>query len=162
MKRPLAIALIAAIAVTGLSCMHEPRDTAPADATSAAPPPGAPPAPVGATLLEGLGEHHFAITTAVPEANRWFDQGLMLTFGFNHDGAERSFLRATELDPDCAMCWWGAALVLGPHVNAGMDPASNAEAWRRLQKAVALAPKATPREQAFIRALSARYAEQPP
>ena len=49
---------------------------------------------------------------------RWFNQGLMLTFGFNHDAAERSFLKAAQLDPDCAMCWWGAALVLGPHVNA--------------------------------------------
>jgi hypothetical protein len=43
-----------------------------------------------------------------PEVQRWFDQGLMLTYGFNHDAAERSFLRATELDPECAMCWWGA------------------------------------------------------
>ena len=118
--------------------------------------------PLGATLLPGLGNYHFRITTRNPEAQRWFDQGLMLTYGFNHDAAERSFLRATELDPDCAMCWWGAALVLGPHVNAAMDPANNAKAWQRLQKAIALAPKATPREQAFIHALSARYADSPP
>jgi tetratricopeptide (TPR) repeat protein len=111
--------------------------------------------------MDGLGNYHFAIT-AKPEVHRWFDQGLMLTYGFNHDAAERSFLRATELDPDCAMCWWGAALVVGPHVNAGMDPTNNPTAWKRLQKAIALAPKATPREQAFIRALSARYAENPP
>src|SRR5690606_17893014 len=96
------------------------------------------------------------------EVQRWFDQGLALTYGFNHDAAGRAFLKAAELDPGCAMCWWGAALVLGPHVNAGMDPASNAHAWERLGKAVALAPGATPREQAFISALQARYAEQPP
>lgn len=116
----------------------------------------------GANLLEGLGDHHFPVTTKHPDVQRWFDQGLMLAYGFNHDAAERSFLKATELDPDCAMCWWGASLVLGPHVNATMDPADNVDAWQRLQRAHALAPKAGAREQAFIEALSARYAEQPP
>ncbi len=116
----------------------------------------------GATLLEGLGDHRFAVTSAHPEVQRWFDQGLMLAYGFNHDAAERSFLRAAELDPDCAMCWWGAALVLGPHVNATMDPADNGKVWQRLQKAVALAAKTSPREQGFIQALQARYAAEPP
>ncbi|HRO27273.1 MAG TPA: hypothetical protein PLD19_07540, partial [Luteimonas sp.] len=117
---------------------------------------------IGAHLLEGLGDYRFPVTSAHPEVQRWFDQGLMLTYGFNHDAAERSFLKATELDPDCAMCWWGASLVLGPHVNAGMDPADNADAWQRLQRARELAPGASEREQAFIEALSARYAETPP
>jgi tetratricopeptide (TPR) repeat protein len=122
------------------------------------PPPPVAAAPVGATLLQGLGNHKHAITTSQPEAQRWFDQGLMLTFGFNHDAAERSFLKATELDPECAMCWWGAALVLGPHVNAAMEPANNGKAWTRLQKARALAAKASEPERAYIEALSARYA----
>jgi len=117
---------------------------------------------VGATLLDGLGDYRFEVTTGHPDVQRWFDQGLMLTWGFNHDAAERSFLKATELDPDCAMCWWGAALVVGPHVNAAMDPAYNQRAWHRLQRAQALAPGATPREQAFIEALGARYAAEPP
>jgi tetratricopeptide (TPR) repeat protein len=160
MKRPLAIALIVAVALVGLFYMRKPREELPGPPTASAP-PSVPPGIVGATLLDGLGDYHFAIT-AKPEVHRWFDQGLMLTYGFNHDAAERSFLRATELDPDCAMCWWGASLVLGPHVNSAMDPANNAAAWKRLQKAIALAAKATPREQAFIRALSARYAENPP
>lgn len=93
---------------------------------------------------------------------RWFDQGLALTYGFNHDAAERAFLKATELDPACAMCWWGASLVLGPHVNAAMDPADAADAWARLQRARELAPAASEREQAFIAALAARYAADPP
>jgi tetratricopeptide (TPR) repeat protein len=157
MKRVLLIALVAAVAVGGLLYTRKPPQAPPAPGVASLPIQG----PVGATLLDGLGNYHFAIT-AKPEVHRWFDQGLMLTYGFNHDAAERSFLRATELDPNCAMCWWGAALVLGPHVNAAMDPANNATALKRLQKAIALAPKATPREQAYIRALSARYAENPP
>jgi len=116
----------------------------------------------GATLIPGLGAYHFPISSTNPDVQRWFDQGLMLTYGFNHDAAERSFLRAAAIDPECAMCLWGAALVLGPHVNAGMEPANNAKAWARLQRARALASKASAREQAFIEALSARYAEQPP
>jgi tetratricopeptide (TPR) repeat protein len=119
-------------------------------------------APVGATLLEGLQGHPFPVTSKHPDVQRWVDQAVMLTYGFNHDAAERSFLKAAELDPECAMCWWGAALVLGPHVNAGMDPANNAKAWDRLQRAQKLADRASPREQAYIRALSARYAENPP
>jgi hypothetical protein len=131
---------------------------------ASADPPVSPPemALVGAVLLEGLGDYSFPVASDHPEVQRWFDQGLMLSYGFNHDAAERAFLKATELDPECAMCWWGAALVLGPHVNAGMDPADNADAWNRLQRARALAPKAGERGQAFIEALSARYAEQPP
>jgi tetratricopeptide (TPR) repeat protein len=121
-----------------------------------------PAAPVGATLLDGLGSYEFRITTRVPDVQRWFNQGLMLTYGFNHDAAERSYLKGTELDPQCAMCWWGAALVLGPHVNSTMDPAANPLAWQRLQRAVALAPQVTERERAFIEALAARYAAEPP
>jgi tetratricopeptide (TPR) repeat protein len=134
-----------------------------ASAAAATPPPVLPTiAPVGASLLDGLGDHRMSITTAQPEAQRWFDQALMLTYGFNHDAAERSFLRALEKDPECAMCWWGAALVLGPHVNAAMDPAQNPAAWERLQAARTLAGQASAREQAYIEALSARYAQNPP
>jgi hypothetical protein len=119
----------------------------PAARVTAATPEVSPPemAMIGAHLLEGLGEYRFEITTTHPEVQRWFDQGMMLTYGFNHDAAERSFLRATELDPACAMCWWGASLVLGPHVNAAMDPADNADAWQRLQRARELAPGASER-----------------
>jgi len=119
-------------------------------------------APVGATLLEGLGDYSMPVTAKNPEVQRWFDQGLAMTYGFNHDAAERSYLKAAELDPDCAMCWWGAALVLGPHVNSSMDPANNPKAWDRLQRAQAVADSATPKEQAYIAALATRYAAEPP
>lgn len=135
-----------------------------ADAQRAAEPAVSSPeqAMIGAHLLEGLGDYRFPVTSTHPEVQRWFDQGLMLAYGFNHDAAERSFLKAAELDPDCAMCWWGASLVLGPHVNSAMDLGDTADAWKRLQRARELAPRASAREQAFIRALSARYAENPP
>lgn len=119
-------------------------------------------APVGANLIEGLGDYSMPITAKDKDVQRWFDQGLAMTYGFNHDAAERSYLKAAELDPACAMCWWGAALVLGPHVNATMDPANNPKAWDRLKRAERAAGGATEKEQAFIKALAARYAENPP
>jgi tetratricopeptide (TPR) repeat protein len=119
-------------------------------------------APVGATLIEGLGDYSMPVTAKNADVQRWFDQGLAMTYGFNHDAAERSFLKAAELDPDCAMCWWGAALVLGPHVNSAMDPANNPKAWDRLRRAQRTASEATEKEQAFIKSLAARYAENPP
>lgn len=152
MLRPAAIGLLVLALGAGYACTSpRPQD-----------PPPAPAAPVGATLLEGLGDYKREITTAEPQAQRWFDQGLMLSYGFNHDAAERSFLKAVEADPSCAMCWWGAALVLGPHVNATMDPANNASAFMRVQKALALAPKAQAWERGLIEALQARYAAEAP
>jgi tetratricopeptide (TPR) repeat protein len=126
------------------------------------PPPATGLAPVGATKLEGLGDYSRPVATRNEEAQRWFDQGLALTYGFNHDAAERSFLRATELDPDCTMCWWGAALVLGPHVNAGMDPAYNMAAVDRVRRAEAAAARGPANERAYVRALAARYVADPP
>lgn len=162
MKRPLLIALVVAVGLGGFLYARRSHEPAQPPVSLETEPMPAPDVIPGATLLEGLGNYSFAVTSNKPEVQRWFDQGLMLTYGFNHDAAERSFLKAAELDPDCAMCWWGAALVLGPHVNSGMDPNNNALAWERLQKAVSLAPKTTPREQAFIRSLEARYVEKPP
>ncbi|GAB3730261.1 hypothetical protein GCM10028862_09400 [Luteimonas pelagia] len=156
----LSATLPAALLTTALAMAGCAR---PHDASVAATPAVSPPETnLGANLLEGLGDHNFPVTTDHPEVQRWFDQALMLTYGFNHDAAERSFLRATQLDPECAMCWWGAALVVGPHVNAAMDPADNADAWSRTQRALSLADRASEREQAFIRTLAARYAENAP
>jgi tetratricopeptide (TPR) repeat protein len=151
MLRIAVITAFTALAfVAGFACT---RGTAPA-------PEGAtvemPAAPVGATLLQGLGSHSWGRVSGNAVAQRWFDQGLNLSYGFNHDAAERSFLKATEADAQCAMCWWGTALVLGPHVNAAMDPANNAKARTRAEHAARLAR--TPAEKAFTQALLARYA----
>jgi hypothetical protein len=85
------------------------------------------------------------------------NQGVNLTYGFNHAEAGRSFREAARLDPDLAMAYWGQALVLGPNINAKMDPANEAPAYELVQKAVSLKSKASAREQAFIDALAKRY-----
>ena len=109
-------------------------------------------------LYTTLGNHSIPITTKVPTAQQYFDQGMRLVYGFNHAEAIRAFDEAARLDPECAICHWGAALALGPHVNAPMDPAAAEPAWAHLQKAVALRGTASPREQAYITALESRYA----
>jgi tetratricopeptide (TPR) repeat protein len=109
-------------------------------------------------LYEGLGDWRHPITTRVPRAQRYFDQGLALTYGFNHGEAVRSFREAQRLDPSCAMCAWGEALAFGPNINASMDSASAVGAWAAVTRARALASQATPLERALIDALGARYA----
>ncbi|MET0273283.1 MAG: hypothetical protein ABW360_09855 [Phenylobacterium sp.] len=111
----------------------------------------------GAPVFTGLGSHHFPITTANPETQKFFDQGVKLSFGFNHAEAIRSFREAARLDPDCAMCWWGVAYALGSNINMPMPDDAVAPAWAALRKAQALASKASPREQAWIAALATRY-----
>jgi len=114
-------------------------------------------------LFDGLGSHTHPVTTASPEAQKYFDQGLKLLFGFNHHSAIRSFERAAQLDPQCAMAHWGIALANGPHINAPFVPPPAAEAaWKELGLAQAAAAKATPEEQALIAALSHRYANPQP
>jgi len=113
-------------------------------------------------LVDDLGTLHYAITTSVPLAQQFFDQGLRLTYAFNHGEALRAYRKARTLDPDCAMCYWGEALVLGPNINAPMDAASGAPAFDAASKAKALSGKATPKERVLIAALTARYAQDAP
>src|SRR5262245_20887963 len=69
-------------------------------------------------LFDDLGDHRRVISTRSAEAQRYFDQGLTLVYGFNHEAAERSFREAARRDPECAICWWGVGLALGPNINA--------------------------------------------
>src|SRR5262252_11128905 len=88
-------------------------------------------------LMPGLGQHHHTISTKNPEAQHYFDQGLTLVFGFNHEEAERSFRRAAELDPESAMAFWGIALALGPCINnVDLDPPHEKAAYEAEQKAL--------------------------
>lgn len=117
--------------------------------------------PTPAPLFAKLGDFHHEIETDVPEAQTYFDQGMVLAFGFNHAEATRSFREAQRLDPDCAMCYWGEALVLGPNINAAMPEDNVAPAWAALQKAREHTDHATPRHRAYIEALAARYRPEP-
>ena len=123
--------------------------------------PQLPPGVDVSPLLGNLGSHQHRITTRSELAQRYFDEGLNLVFGFNHAEAIRSFRDAATLDPTCAMCFWGIALALGPHINAPMEAAAGPAAWAALQQAVALAPGASLAEQAYVQALTARYAPVP-
>ncbi len=105
-------------------------------------------------LVDDLGTLHYPITTSVPLAQQFFDQGLRLTYAFNHGEALRAYRKARTLDPDCAMCYWGEALVLGPNINAPMDAASVAPAFDAVNKAKAVSGKASAKERALIEALS--------
>ncbi len=113
-------------------------------------------------LYTNLGSHHKPISTRVPAAQQYFDQGLRFVYGFNHTEAIRSFTRAAELDSTCAMCYWGIALAYGPHVNAPMDQASGVAAYAAAQKSLALKSQATAPERAYIEAVAQRYEAVPP
>ena len=113
-------------------------------------------------LYDNLGNYHMAVTTKSPVAQQYFDQGLRLTYGFNHDEAIKSYREGIREDSTCAMCWWGVAYALGPNINVPMDTAAVKPAWEAVQQAVKLAPLASERERAYIRALQARYSADPP
>ncbi len=113
-------------------------------------------------LYDNLGDHHYTITTRVPLAQRYFDQGLRLYYAFNHAEAIRAFNEAARLDPECAMCYWGTALAYGPNINLPMDSAAGVAAYNAIRQAQAAARHATPKERALIDALSRRYAPIPP
>ncbi|WP_229207308.1 lipopolysaccharide assembly protein LapB [Duganella sp. Root336D2] len=142
-----------------LLAMAAPSETAPFKPVQQARKPndaGPPP------LYTDLGKLHFSITTRSPRAQAYFDQGLRLLFSFNHAEAARAFRAAQQADPQCAMCHWGEALVLGPNINAPMLPEMAAPAFAAAERAAAAANSASPLEQALVRAVNQRYGAQAP
>ncbi|HEV8135966.1 MAG TPA: hypothetical protein VGP85_14895 [Pyrinomonadaceae bacterium] len=115
------------------------------------------PGGVLAPRLQKLGNHQFPVSTKNKQAQLFMNQGLNLSYAFNHAEAARAFREAARQDPNLAMAYWGQALVLGPNINAPMDPHAEGPAFQALKKAIELKPKASPREQAYIDALSERY-----
>ncbi len=121
----------------------------------------------GAPLFDGMGNHHHPVTTASSDAQRYFDQGLVIDFAFNHAESARSFRAAQTLDPACAMCYWGEALALGPNINVTsngkvvMSDDDRRQAYAAIQKATDLADGATQKERDFINALATRYNGDP-
>lgn len=110
-------------------------------------------------LYDGFGAYGRAVTTSSPQAQMWFNQGIQLLYGFNHDEAIRSFRRAAEIDPSCAMAYWGIAYASGLHINnPEMTERQSKQAWEATQQALARLEYASPVEQALIHAVAQRYA----
>src|SRR5689334_12034522 len=117
----------------------------------------------GATVYDGLGDFHRKVTTVSDEAQKYFDQGMRFLWAFNHDESTRSFAKAAQLDPQCAMCYWGVALTVGPNYNLPMMAEPRAKvAAAAVQDAQKNASRATPVEQALIAALAKRYPNAQP
>jgi tetratricopeptide (TPR) repeat protein len=110
-----------------------------------------------AELMPGLEHHHHPIATGSPDAQRFFDEGLTLVYGFNHDEAVRYFKRAAELDPKSPMPLWGIALARGPNYNMDVDPERERAAYEAIQKALSLTSNAPENERAYVEALAVRY-----
>jgi tetratricopeptide (TPR) repeat protein len=146
----LPSALLATLLVSCDSANKTGTEIAPTTASTAVP------------LFETFGDLHREVGARVPMAQRYFDQGLRLAYGFNHDAAGRAFAEAARLDPQCAMCVWGQALVLGPNINLPMDPAAAKEATALAVRAAGLADSARPADQALIQALQKRYVDPAP
>jgi hypothetical protein len=146
MRRPLALSLLL-ICILVASCEAPVRE----ETTTAGPP-----------LFDTFGTLHREIDTNVPAAQRYFDQGLRMAYGFNHEAAGRAFAEAARLDPKCAMCVWGQALVLGPNINQPMAPELAADATSLASRAVQLSGNARAADRALIEALPKRYAMPAP
>ncbi len=121
----------------------------------------------GAPLFDGMGVHQHPITTSDPWAQKYFNQGLIIDFAFNHAESIRSFKAAQTLDATCAMCYWGEALALGPNINvtsngkAIMSPQAQLDAYAAMQKALSLKAQASEPERDYIDALAQRYNGDP-
>jgi hypothetical protein len=122
----------------------------------------APDANLAPVYFDGMGAHTRRISTTSTEAQRWFNQGLIWLFAFNHDEAIRSFTEAARHDPEAPMPWWGVAVAHGPHINNPAMPEHRQKAaWEALEKANARIDSASDVERALIEALAARYASEP-
>ncbi len=127
-------------------------------------PPGAPTtdsSTLEIPLYDNLGSLHHTITTEVQLAQQYFNQGLRLTYAFNHDEAIKSFKEGLKHDSTCAMCYWGIAYALGPNINLPMDTSLVRPAWEAAYNAVSHSVKVTPQERAYIDALAKRYSADP-
>jgi tetratricopeptide (TPR) repeat protein len=145
LSRRISLGIAALLSISFISRAQAPEQT---------PPPPA-------KLYSGMGTLHHAIHTQNPEAQKFFDQGLTLVYGFNHEQAIRSFERASELDPNAAMPYWGKALALGPNYNADIDLDHEKGPYATIQKAKQLAASGPENERDYIDALAKRYSDDP-
>jgi len=169
MKRNgIGLLLVSIVVLLSGACSNQDgADPAASTATTASESRNELAARAGAPLFDGMGDHHHEITTSDADAQRYFDQGLVIDFAFNHAESIRSFRAGQTLDPDCAMCYWGEALALGPNINVTsngkvvMSDEERVAAYAAIQKAVALKDKVSAAEQDYIDALAVRYNGDP-
>lgn len=159
LRAAAAVLLASCAALPMLSCGHE---GGPSDGAQSSAGPALAVADEAPALLEGLPATTHPISTRDALAQRYFDQGLMLVYGFNHEAAIRSFEQALRIDPGCVMCRWGIAYALGPNINRPMGPEAAERAHREAQLALAAATNANERERAYVEAVARRYADPPP
>ncbi|MCD2423525.1 hypothetical protein LQ567_12180 [Niabella pedocola] len=164
-------AILFAACLFTAGCKVSPKKTEQASVTTAKEKTGCAPATTDkawytagtkAPLFKGLDGIRFQISTSSKEAQDYFNQGMMLAYGFNHAEAARSFFEAARIDSNCAMAYWGFAYVLGPNYNAGMEDDNYQRAWQAAQKALSLSAGCTAKEKALIQALGHRYTAQVP
>ena len=151
---------LAVLTSLGFADLLRAQSTAPAGGhVHYAAPASQQPSPTGALAprLQNLGPHTFPVSTRNRTAQQFVSQGLNLAYAFNHAEARRAFREAARLDPNLAMAYWGQALVLGPNINALMEPNEEPQAHELVQKAMSLRSRATARERAYIEALAERY-----
>jgi tetratricopeptide (TPR) repeat protein len=149
MRRGILVTITAIATLAGCGTPEPEQPAAPAAAAAAQ--PQTPP------LMPGMGSHHHTIATSNPEAQRYFDQGFNLVFGFNHEEAVRSFARAAELDPKAAMPHWGIAWALGPNYNLDVDDARAKQANAAIAQALALSKEGPEAERAYVEAMAIRF-----
>jgi Flp pilus assembly protein TadD len=153
----LAVIIVTCCGGQQLTKAQEPRPGGHVHYTKSADQEKPGPGGVLAPRLQNLGNYQFPVSTKNKQAQLFINQGLNLSYAFNHAEAGRAFREAARQDPNLAMAYWGEALVLGPNINAPMDPNAEAPAFQAIKKAIELKSKASPREQAYIDALTERY-----
>ena len=156
----ITVLLVPAAACKQSDTAAPPPQNASAPAGHGAAHPSGAPAPRTA-LLGNLGSYHRVITTSSDEAQKFFDEGLTLLYGFNHEEAFRSFERAAALDAKAPMPHWGMSLALGTNYNDTATPDRVQQAHTHLTHAQERAANGSDVERAFIDALAKRYVAQP-
>jgi tetratricopeptide (TPR) repeat protein len=147
--RAVALAAVLALAPAAALAQHQHHGGSPAAASDSVP------------LFDNLGSYSKPISTRVPAAQRYFDQGVRLLYGFNHMEAMLAFREAARLDPACAICWWGVATSYGPDINQDI----NQDRWRAAASAIATAQQlshaAAPWERDYVAAATRRFIPLP-
>jgi tetratricopeptide (TPR) repeat protein len=148
-------AIVIAATLLALGCRAPAPQNTSADATTSTP-------SVPSTgILPGVGAHHHPIATTNPDAQKFFDQGMALVFGFNHEEATRSFQRAAELDPRAPMPHWGIAWSVGPNYNLDIDDPRAKRAFEAIDTATKLSVNGSPVERDYVAAMAVRYSSDP-